>query len=88
MSELVEAAATLARLMEEIGRGEWTMSGQLSQISEKCLSWSIAYPEQFNAAYNRFEKARQAVRYEATPEEWEELRGAAIDLGIVFESVA
>jgi hypothetical protein len=83
MTHLVDAA-TLATLMNEIEAGQWTMSGQLSQISEACLAWKFAYPEQFGHVYDRFEKARQAVRVEASDEDWAELRLAASLLGKEF----
>lgn len=87
MAELVPAAS-LAKLMDEIEAGEWTMSGQLSQISEACLGWMMAYPEQFAAAYDRFEKARQAVRLDGTDAEWAELKSAASELGAAFHVAA
>lgn len=87
MADLVPAGQ-LATLMDEITAGEWTMSGQLSQISEKCFGWKYAYPDQFSAAYDRFERARQAVRHDATEEEWQELRAAANQLGTAFQVAA
>jgi len=87
MTKLVPATS-LAQLMDEIEAGQWTLSGQLSMISEACLYWKMLNPEQFVASYDRFEKARQAVRLDATDEEWTELRSAAAELGAAFRSVA
>lgn len=83
MADLVPASS-LAQLMNEVAEGQWTMSGQLSQISEACLGWALESPDEFRAAYDRFERARQAVRFDATSEDWAELKLSAEELGRVF----
>lgn len=79
-------ATELEKLLREVANGDWQMSGQLSMISEKCMAWQMTYPEQFAEPYNRFERARQAVRIEATDSEWEELKEAALQLADAFEA--
>ena len=87
MTNLV-SAAFLTQVMDEIAMGVWTDSGHLSQISATCLDWKLAYPGLFNQPYERFERARQAVRYEAKEGEWTELDNAAAELGKAFRAAA
>ena len=83
MADIVPANR-LAQLMSEVADGQWTMSGQLSQISEACLGWAIESPDEFRTVYARFEAARHGVRHGASTEDWDELKLAAQELAEVF----
>jgi hypothetical protein len=79
MSESTASVQDIAGILDDVATGEFTLSGQLSLISEMCQGVSLAHPE-INEVYQRFERARQDVRFAPSEANWEEVKASATAL--------
>jgi hypothetical protein len=82
----VPSTTELAALLEELLEDKRRASLELSEPSRACRTWVLAAPNTFNAPYDRFERARNAFRYQESSKNWEELKASITELAAALRA--